>query len=579
MGGKFFPNPRVDVKPMPKPKIKTASTPETGSSRAPAFDRPFPRGVDLLHDPALNKGTAFTKEEQRALGLRGLVPPRVCDQDEQVRRVMENYRRKSTPLEKYIHMIALQDRNETLFYRVVQDHIEEMMPIIYTPVVGQACQEYGHIFRRARGMFIARDHKGEIKEVLRNWPEPDVRVIVVTDGERILGLGDLGANGMGIPVGKLSLYTACAGVHPKHTLPITLDVGTDNPALLRDPLYLGTPQPRLRGAQYAAFVDEFVEAVQEVFPKALLQFEDFANRNAFPLLQKYRDRIRTFNDDIQGTASVTLAGLYAAMRITKGKLADQKILFHGAGEAAIGIGDLVVSAMMAEGMSKAEAVSRCWFRDSKGLVEDGRHDLHEHKRPYAHTHAPLADLLKIVMALKPSVLIGVCGQPRQFTKAIIEEMARRNERPIIFALSNPTSQSECTAQEAIAWSKGRAIFASGSPFEPVHYQGREYVIGQGNNAYIFPGVGLGSIVSGAKRITDEMFFEAAKTLAGLVLEEDLAKVCIYPPLQKIREVCTHIAAAVAEVAYRGGLATEARPQDVLAHVRSQQYQPRYRSYV
>jgi malate dehydrogenase (oxaloacetate-decarboxylating)(NADP+) len=541
--------------------------------------RPFPTGVDLIHDPTLNKGTAFTKEEQRVLKLRGLVPPRVCSQDEQVLRVMENYRRKPTDLEKYIYVISLQDRNETLFYRVVMDHIEEMMPIIYTPVVGQACQHYGHIFRRPHGMFITLEHQGEIADVLRDWPQPDVRVIVVTDGQRILGLGDLGANGMGIPIGKLSLYTACAGVHPRHTLPITLDVGTDNEALLQDPLYLGTPQPRLRGEAYDAFIDEFVDAVRTVFPKALLQFEDFGNRNAFRLLERYRDRMCMFNDDIQGTASVTLAGLYTAMRITKHRLADQTILFHGAGEAAIGIADLVVSAMVADGVSKDEAMSRCWFRDSKGLVESTRTDLQEHKRPYAHAHEPLEDLLDIVKTVKPTALIGVSGHPEQFTREIVDAMTKLNERPIIFALSNPTANSECTAQQAITWSQGRVIFASGSPFPPATYAGKEYVIGQGNNSYIFPGVGLGAVVCGAKRVTDEMFFEAAKTLAHLVSEEDLAKGCIYPPLAKIREVSADIAAVVAEVAYKRDLATEPRPGDLLAQVKSQQYQPYYQSYV
>jgi malate dehydrogenase (oxaloacetate-decarboxylating)(NADP+) len=539
----------------------------------------LPRGVDLIHDPTLNKGTAFTKEEQRALGLRGLVPPRVCTQDEQVLRVMENYRHKPNELERYIYMIALQDRNETLFYRVVMDHIEEMMPIIYTPVVGQACQQYGHIFRRAHGMFITLEHKGEIADVLRDWPQRDVRVIVVTDGERILGLGDLGASGMGIPIGKLSLYTACAGVDPRQTLPITLDVGTNNEDLLQDPLYLGAPRPRLRREAYDAFVDEFVNAVQEVFPKALLQFEDFGNRNAFRLLQRYRDRICTFNDDIQGTASVTLAGLYTAMRITDHKLADQRILFHGAGEAAIGIADLVVSAMVAEGVSKDEAMSRCWFRDSKGLVESSRTDLQAHKRPYAHVHEPMQDLLAIVKAVRPTALIGVSGQAGQFTREIVDAMAKLNERPIVFALSNPTDNSECTAQQAIMWSQGRAIFASGSPFPPATYAGKKYVTGQGNNSYIFPGVGLGVVVSGARRVTDEMFFEAARTLAQLVSEEDLAKGCIYPPLAKIREVSARIAATVAEIAYKRGLATEPRPKDLLQQVRSRQYQPYYQSYV
>ncbi|MEE8321620.1 MAG: NAD-dependent malic enzyme [Gammaproteobacteria bacterium] len=542
-------------------------------------ERPFPSGVDLIHNPVLNKGTAFTKEERRAFGLRGLLPARICDQDEQICRVMENFRNKTSDIEKYIYLIALLDRNETLFYRVVQDHIQEMMPIIYTPVVGKACQEYGHIYRRAHGMFITLEHKGAIRDVLRNWSEPDVRVIVVTDGERILGLGDLGANGMGIPVGKLSLYTTCAGCDPKYTLPITLDVGTNNEQLLQDPLYLGLTKPRLRGEEYDDFIDEFVNAVQEVFPKVLLQFEDFANQNAFRLHKKYRDQICTFNDDIQGTASVTLAGLYSAMRITKGNLTDQRILFHGAGEAAIGIGNLIVSAMMDQGSTNKEAVSRCWFRDSKALVVSSRTDLQDHKLPFAHDYQPVSDLVEIIKELKPTALIGVSGQPKQFTQAIVEEMVRINERPIIFALSNPTSRAECTAEEAIGWTNGRAIFASGSPFDPVQFAGREFVPGQGNNAYIFPGVGLGTIVSGARRVTDEMFFEAAKTLADLVTEEDLAKICLYPPLTRIREVSAHIAAAVANVAYENDLATEPRPDDLLEHMKSKQYQPYYRSYV
>ena len=542
-------------------------------------ERPFPSGVDLIHNPVLNKGTAFTKEERRALGLRGLLPARICDQDEQICRVMENFRNKTSDIEKYIYLIALLDRNETLFYRVVQDHIQEMMPIIYTPVVGKACQEYGHIYRRAHGMFITLEHKGAIRDVLRNWPEPDVRVIVVTDGERILGLGDLGANGMGIPVGKLSLYITCAGCDPNYTLPITLDVGTNNEQLLQDPLYLGLTKPRLRGEEYDDFIDEFVNAVQEVFPKVLLQFEDFANQNAFRLHKKYRDQICTFNDDIQGTASVTLAGLYSAMRITKGNLTDQRILFHGAGEAAIGIGNLIVSAMMDQGLANKEAVSRCWFRDSKALVVSSRTDLQDHKLPFAHDYQPVSDLVEIIKELKPTALIGVSGQPKQFTQAIMEEMVRINERPIIFALSNPTSRAECTAEEAIGWTNGRAIFASGSPFDPVQFAGREFVPGQGNNAYIFPGVGLGIIVSGARRVTDEMFFEAAKTLADLVTEEDLAKICLYPPLTRIREVSAHIAAAVANIAYENDLATEPRPDDLLEHMKSKQYQPYYRSYV
>jgi malate dehydrogenase (oxaloacetate-decarboxylating)(NADP+) len=539
----------------------------------------LPTGVELLHDPVLNKGTAFTEEERDALGLRGLLPPHVHSQGEQVMRVMGNLRRKPTDLERYIFMIALQDRNETLFYRVVVDHLEETMPIIYTPTVGQACQEYGHIFRRPRGIFISAKDKGRVANLLRNWPHEEVRIIVVTDGERILGLGDLGANGMGIPVGKLALYTACAGIHPPHCLPVTLDVGTDNEALLKDTLYIGIKQQRLRGDAYDDLVEEFFTAALDLFPHVLIQFEDFANVNAFRLLRKYRDRACTFNDDIQGTGGVALAGLYSALRITGGQLKNQKILFLGAGEAGTGIGDLIVSAMAAEGLSEKEARNRCWFVDSKGLIVKSRNDLAEHKLPYAHDHEFLPDFLSAVESLRPTAIIGASGQPSTFTRPVLEAMARFNKRPIVFALSNPTSKAECTAEEAYAWTQGRAIFASGSPFAPVTIHGKTYVPGQGNNAYIFPGVGLGVIVCGARIVTDEMFFAAAKALAHEVSEADLEQGRIYPPLARIRDVSAVIATAVAEVAYNRGLATKPKPEDLLTHIKSQMYEPKYQSYV
>jgi malate dehydrogenase (oxaloacetate-decarboxylating)(NADP+) len=537
-----------------------------------------PTGVELLHNPVLNKGTAFTDEERDALGLRGLLPPHVHSQEEQVLRVMENFYRKPNNLERYIHMMALQGRNETLFYRVVLDHIEEMMPIIYTPTVGQGCQEYGHIFRRPRGMFISAADQGRMLEVLRNWPNQDVRIIVVTDGERILGLGDLGASGMGIPVGKLALYTACAGIHPSQCLPVTLDVGTENERLLNDPLYIGIRQRRLRREAYDEFVDEFMTAVQKVFPEALVQFEDFANINAFRLLDKYRERQCTFNDDIQGTGAVALAGLYSALRITGGRLSEQTVLFQGAGEAAVGIAALIVAAMVGEGLSEKEARSRCWLIDSRGLVVKSRTGLAEHKLPYAHDHESLPDFLTAVEALRPTAIIGVSGQPATFTQAVLAAMARLNDRPIVFALSNPTSKAECTAEQAYAWTEGKAIFASGSPFPPVTVGDKTFVPGQGNNAYVFPGVGLGAIASGAKLVTDEMFFAAAMALAGQVSESDLARGLIYPPLTEIREVSAAIAVAVAEVAYRQGLATQPKPDDMLAHVEAQMYVPRYRTY-
>jgi malate dehydrogenase (oxaloacetate-decarboxylating)(NADP+) len=535
--------------------------------------------VDLLHNPALNKGTAFSQEEREALGLRGLLPSHVQSQEQQARKALENFDRKPTDLEKYIHMLALQDRNETLFYRVVIDHLEKMMPIIYTPTVGQACQEYGHIFRRPRGMFLSTDDRGHIGQILQNWPYEDVRIIVVTDGERILGLGDLGADGMGIPVGKLSLYTACAGVHPSLCLPVTLDVGTENERLLNDPLYIGLRQRRLRGEGYDAFVDEFMEASQARFPNVLIQFEDFANVNAFRLLRKYQDRVCTFNDDIQGTGSVALAGLYSALRIEGTKLSDQKILFQGAGEAAIGIADVIVEAMMDEGLPEDEARGRCWLVDSGGLVVRSRHGLAEHKLAYAHDHAPLPNLLAAIECLQPTALIGVSGQPGAFTQGVLQAMAQLNRRPIVFALSNPTSKAECTAQEAYIWTDGRAIFASGSPFGPVTLDGKTYVAGQGNNAYIFPGVGLGVVASGAQRVTDEMFFAAARALADQVSEEDLAQGRIYPPIGSIRQVSAMIAVAVAEVAYRRGLTTQPKPDNLLAHIEAQMYVPCYESYI
>jgi malate dehydrogenase (oxaloacetate-decarboxylating)(NADP+) len=465
-----------------------------------------------------------------------------------------------------------------LFYRVVLDHLEELMPIIYTPTVGQACQEFGHIFRRPRGLFISAYDRGHVKEVLQNWPHDDVRIIVVTDGERILGLGDLGALGMGIPIGKLSLYSACAGIHPTNTLPVTLDVGTDNQALLDDPLYLGIPRHRLRGDAYDELVDEFFDSVAQVFPKAVVQLEDFATRNAFRLLEKYRVGFCSFDDDIQGTAGVALAGVYSALRITGNKLGDHPYLFLGAGEAGIGIGELIVAALVHEGWDEAEARKRCWYFDSKGLVVKGRTDLAHHKKAFAHDADFTDDFLEAVERLQPGALIGVSGQPQTFTQPIVEAMSRINQRPVIFALSNPTSKSECTAEQAYTWSGGRVIFASGSPFNPVTLGDKQFVPGQGNNAYVFPGVGLGLIVSEASACTDEMFFVAARTLAGMVNEDDLKQGRIYPSLSRIREVSANIAEAVASVAFERGLARAERPHDLGTVVRDAMFQPDYPTY-
>ena len=540
------------------------------ASAAPAL----PRGMALLHDPMHNKGTGFTEDERDALGVRGLLPANVLSQDQQAERALRHIRAQPSDLEKYIELNALHDRNESLFFRVVCDHIDEMQPLIYTPTVGLACQKYGHIFQRPRGLFIGANDRGRVEKVLRNWPYRPA-IIVLTDGERILGLGDLGANGMGIPVGKLSLYTACAGIRPELCLPVMLDVGTGNDELLADPFYIGLRQRRLRGAAYDELVDEFVSAAQKVFPGVLIQFEDFANHNAFRLLHKYRDQVCTFNDDIQGTAAVVLAGLLSALRVTREKLSDQRFLFLGAGEAATGIANLIVSAMVEEGLAAPEARKRCWLFDSHGLVVASRRDLAEHKRPFAHADQSIADFPSAVRELCPSAIIGVAAVGGTFTGEVLQDMARINRRPIVLALSNPTSKSECTAEQAYRYTGGRALFACGSPFDAVVLENRTYVPRQGNNSYIFPGVGLGVIASGARRVTDEMFMAAARTLAKLVTEEDLAQGSLYPALPRIREVSAEIGAAVAQVAYRRGLAAMTPPADVLAYVKAQMYNPRY----
>ena len=533
-----------------------------------------PRGLALLRDPLLNKGTAFTEAERDALGLRGFLPAHVLSMQDQVQRVLVNLRSLPNDLEKYIALNSLHDRNEALFFRVVCDNIDEIQPLIYTPTVGLACQRFGLIFQRPRGMFISANDRGRIAELLANWPYP-AKLIVVTDGERILGLGDLGAHGMGIPVGKLSLYSACAGIHPEYCLPVMLDVGTNNENFLNDPYYIGLRQKRLSGAAYDELVDEFITAAREAFPGVLIQFEDFANHSAFRLLHKYRDKICVFNDDIQGTAAVALAGLFSALRVNGGKLADQKVLFLGAGEAATGIADLVVSAMMAEGASEAEALRRNWLVDSRGLVVKNRAGLTEHKVRYAHDHAPIGDFLTAIQTLKPTAIIGVAAVGGAFTPEVLQTMARINERPIVFALSNPTSKAECSAEEAYRHTGGRALFACGSPYDPVKLDGKTFVPRQGNNSYIFPGVGLGAIASGSKLVTDEMFMAAAHTLAYLVNKDDIEQGSLYPALPRIREVSAHIAVAVAEVAYRRGLATTPAPNDLMAFVQSQMYDPHY----
>lgn len=536
------------------------------------------RGVKILHDPVRNKGTAYTEAERDYLGLRGLLPPRVHSQAEQELRVLGNIREKPTDLERYLYLVALQDRNETLFYRVVMNNIEEMMPIIYTPTVGKACQEFQHIFRSPRGFYVSLQDRGHIKEIMQNWPHKDARIIVVTDGERILGLGDLGADGMGIPIGKLALYTACSGIHPTHCMPVMLDVGTNNESLLNDPLYNGLERHRARGDEYNELVDEFIQAAQEVFPGVLIQLEDFGNSNAFRLLEQYRGQAPLFDDDIQGTGAVAISGVISAMRVTGGKLEDQKILFLGAGEAGIGIADVFVAALGELGVPAKEARQRCWFVDTKGLLVSDRENLPEHKRPYAHDHPPLDDFLDAVNAVKPTAILGLSGQPGTFTKDVVQAMASINERPIIFALSNPTSKAECTAEEAYTWSNSKAIFASGSPFDPVKLGNQTFVPGQGNNAYIFPGVGLGAIVSGARTITDEMFLAAAHSLANQVTDADLERGRLYPALSRIRKVSTLIAYDVAKIAYDKGLTDKEEPEDIMADIHAYMYHPVYPHY-
>jgi len=535
----------------------------------------LPRGMELLHNPRLNKGVAFSASERDALGLHGLLPPRVFSQEKLVAHVINNVRRKPDNLEKYLYLTGLQDGDERLFYKVLIDNLEELSPIIYTPTVGLACQEYSRIFSRPRGLFITKYDRGHIKDVLRNWPEKDVRVIVVTDGERILGLGDLGANGMGIPIGKLSLYTACAGIDPRMCLPVMIDVGTGNKDLLSDPEYIGLPEPRLRGEEYDALLDEFMAATSELFPRVMIQLEDFACDNAFRLLARHAQAYCVLDDDIQGTAGVVLAGLYSALRMIGGKLTEQRLVFLGAGEAAIGIGNLVVSAMVEQGLSEKEARRICWFVDSKGLVVAGRTGLAERKLRFAHDFPFQQDLLAVVEAIKPTVIIGASGKPGTFTPEVLQAMARLNEQPIIFALSNPTSKAECTAEEAYRFTDKRAVFASGSPFPPVVMDGRTFVPGQANNVYVFPGIGLGVLAAEASRVTNEMFAAAAQALDAQVSPDDFAQGRIYPSLSRLREVSVNIAVAVARVAFAAKLTARSEPADWRCFIESKMYNPNY----
>ena len=534
-----------------------------------------PAGYALLHNPRLNKGTAFTEAERRAWGLEGLLPPAVTTIDLQVARRHDEIARLDNDLQKYLVLSDLQARNETLFYAVLMSDPATYMPLVYTPTVGEACQKFGHIFRQPRGIYLPISARGRLKELLSNWPEKDVRFIVVTDGERILGLGDLGAGGMGIPLGKLSLYTACAGVPPQYCLPIVLDVGTNNQSLLEDQLYLGVRQERVRGDKYLAFVDEFVDAVEALYPKCCIQWEDFANINAVPILARYRDKICTFNDDIQGTAGIALAGILAALRLTGQKLTDQRFLFLGAGSAATGIAELISLAMARGGADLAEARRRNALFDVNGLLVTGRTDLADFQKPFAQDRAPVSSFVEAVKALQPTGIIGVSTVPKLFTREVIEAMASINQRPIIFPYSNPTSRSECTAEEAYRWSDGRAVFASGSPFPPVEIAGRRFVPGQGNNVYIFPAMGMAVFATEASRVTEEMFIVAAQAIAEQVSEENLSVGLIYPPQSHIFEASVHVAERIAAYIFDQGLARAPRPKDVEALIRAHVYRPVY----
>jgi malate dehydrogenase (oxaloacetate-decarboxylating)(NADP+) len=548
---------------------------QSGATKMTVSTPQHPTGYNLLRNPRLNKGTAFTEAERRAWGLEGLLPPAVLPIALQVARRHDEIANLDNDLQKYLVLSDLQERNETLYYAVLMSDPATYMPLVYTPTVGEACQKFGHIFREPRGMYLPISARGRLKELLSNWPEKDVRFIVVTDGERILGLGDLGAGGMGIPIGKLALYTACAGVPPQYCLPLVLDVGTNNQSLLDDPLYLGLRQHRARGDDYLAFVDEFVAAVQQLYPKCCIQWEDFAKLNAVPILAHYRDTICTFNDDIQGTAGVALAGIFAALRLTRQKLAEQRFLYLGAGSAATGIAGLISLAMARDGIDLAAAQRRNALFDSKGLLVTSRTDLADFQKPFAQDRAAASTFVEAVEALRPTGIIGVSTVPKLFTHAVIEAMARINERPIIFPYSNPTSRSECTAEEAYLWSGGRAVFASGSPFPPVEIAGRRFVPGQGNNVYVFPAMGMAVFATEAMLVTEEMFIVAAQAVAEQVTEDDLSMGLIYPPQSQILDASLHVAERIATYIFDQGLARVPRPDDVGALIRARTYSPAY----
>jgi malate dehydrogenase (oxaloacetate-decarboxylating)(NADP+) len=533
------------------------------------------RGIELLHEPSLNKSTAFTEAEKQALGLVGLVPDVTETQELQLQRVLLQLSKKDTDLERYIYLNNLLDHNETLFYRTVMSDPARFLPIVYDPTIGEACLKFGHIYRQPRGMYLSITRRDKVKDVLKNWPQKDVRFICVTDGGRILGLGDLGANGAGIPIGKLQLYTACAGVPPQYLLPMYLDAGTNNEQYLHDPLYLGMRKTRPATADLYSFVDEFVEAVQQVFPKCCIHFEDWTGADAVHLLKRYRDKYCVYNDDVQGTAGITLAGMINAAKIKGTKLKDEKYLFLGAGSAGIGLADLLCSALVAQGMSLKEAQSRVYMFDINGLLEASRTDLLDFQKPYAHQHAPTRDFIAAIESIKPTTIIGVSTIGGAFNQKVIETMARINERPVILALSNPTEHAECTAEQAYTWSKGKAIYAAGVQFAPVHYNGQTFLPGQANNFYIFPAVGMAIFATQAKRVTDEMFIEAGQAVADQVPSDLLKQGLLYPLQSNILEAEIQTAARVAKLVFDSNLATVPRPSDMVAFIRKQVYKPEY----
>jgi malate dehydrogenase (oxaloacetate-decarboxylating)(NADP+) len=529
----------------------------------------------ILFNPRLNKGTAFTDSERELLGLTGLFPDAVESSELQQQRALMQLGMRANDLERYVYLSELQDRNELLFYQLLRADPARHMPIVYTPTVGEACQRFGHIMRRPKGLYVSLHHRGRIKEILRNWPEQDVRIICVTDGERILGLGDLGVCGMGIPVGKLALYTAIGGVSPAVCMPVVLDVGTNNAAFLADPLYPGLRQARVRGAEFDALVEEFITAVQEVYPHCCIQFEDFHNTTAIPLLARYRDRVCCFNDDIQGTASVAVAGLFAACRKLGNTLIDHRYLFFGAGSAATGIADLLIQAMKSQGASDTQARARVWLQNSKGIVVRDNPGLQAHQHDFVREGALVPTLVEAVHAVKPTVLIGTSTQAGAFTREVIEAMLEYCASPVIFPYSNPTSKSECTAEQAWTWTNGRAIFASGSPFAPVEINGVRMIPGQGNNVYIYPAVGLAVYATQASRVTDEMFLAAAHALAARTSSAELDVGLIYPPIERIHHSAVEVAVEVAQLIFARGLARVEKPHDIKAWITSKVYDPSY----